>query len=194
MSDADDTARRRALEYLRRRGTEAPPTVLRERIAAAFAELDQVVGAVTAEEAARPGPPGEWTVQEVVDHLVETHRPGLDELRCLLAGRRPPGQPIPASLQSRAPLLRPWPWLRRELRTVHGDIQEALAGVPDGFATEARAPVVMVVPVPDPAGGRRILQWIEELDWKAYAIVWRVHALEHLEQIRQVLGAVRGGG
>jgi hypothetical protein len=33
---------------------------------------------------------------------------------------------------------------------------------------------------------------VEELDWKAYAIVWRLHVLDHLNQARKVLAAARG--
>jgi hypothetical protein len=36
------------------------------------------------------------------------------------------------------------------------------------------------------------LHWIEELDWKAYAIIFRLHVLDHLGQVRKVLKAVRG--
>jgi hypothetical protein len=136
------------------------------------------------------GIPGEWTIQEIVDHLVETHRPGLDELWCLLAGRRPPGDPIPASLQSKAPLQRPWPWLLAELARVHGDILRTLSAVPPDFATDARAPIVMVVNVPDEPGKVVPLHWVEALDWKAYAIVWRLHVIDHLKQAKKVHAAL----
>jgi hypothetical protein len=33
-------------------------------------------------------------------------------------------------------------------------------------------------------------EWIEDLDWRAYAAVLRVHTLEHLAQIRAILAAV----
>jgi hypothetical protein len=125
-----------------------------------------------------------------VDHLVETHRPGLDELWCLLAGRQPPGEPIPAGLQSKAPLLRPWPWLLEELRRVHGKILETLDAVPSDFTTDARAPLVMVVNVKDAEGRTAPLHWVEDLDWKAYAVVWRLHVVDHLNQARKVLAAI----
>src|SRR2546423_458784 len=64
----------------------------------------------------------DWSAQEIVDHLLETFRPGVDELRCLLADVRPPGDPIPAALQSKAPALRPWSWLRDELRRTQADV------------------------------------------------------------------------
>ena len=129
-----------------------------------------------------------------MDHLVETYRPGLDELWCLLAGRRPPGEPIPASLQSRAPLLRPWSWLLGELRGLHGEVLRTLGAVAADYTTDARAPLVMVVNVKDARGATRPLTWVEELDWKAYAIVsWRLHAIDHLHQARKVLAAAGAG-
>lgn len=182
-------AQDRARQYLRQRGTEVAGSVVRERVGVAFAALDALLGTVPEEVAARRTIPGEWTVQEIVDHLVETHRPGADELRCLLAGRRPPGEPIPAGLQSMAPDLRPWPWLRRELGRIHGDILELLAAAPDGYTTAARAPLVMVINVPTADGGFEPLHWVEDLDWKAYAITWRLHALDHLNQAKKVLTA-----
>ena len=81
-------AQANAREYLRAKGTLVPTPVLRARIADAFAALDALLGPLAAAEVTQAPIPGEWTVQEIVDHLVETHRPGLDELRCLLAARR----------------------------------------------------------------------------------------------------------
>jgi DinB family protein len=186
------TAKARARDYLRTRGTERPADEIVKAVGDAFASLGTFLDGVPAHRAGRRPTPGEWCVQEVVDHLVETHRPGLDELRCLLAGRRPPEPPIPASLQSRAPLLRPWPWLLRELGQVHGDILETLAGVPRDFETAARAPLVMVVNMKEASGKAAPLEWVEDLDWKAYALVWRLHAIDHLKQARAALAALDG--
>jgi len=184
-----DEAKAKAREYFRTRGT-APAASIHERVADAFGALDAFLAPISAATAARAGIPGEWTIQEIVDHLVETHRPGLDELWCLFAGRRPPGEPIPAGLQSKAPLHRPWPWLRAELDRIHGQILRALAGVPADFATAARAPIVMVVNVTDEDGTVAPLHWVEDLDWKAYAIVWRLHVIDHLKQARKVHAAL----
>src|SRR2546422_72143 len=146
---------------------------------------------LSAGQAARAPLAGEWTIQEIVDHLVEPCRRGLDELWCLLAGRRPPGEPIPASLQSKAPLLRPWPWLLDELARIHAEVQRTLAAVPPDFRTAATAPLVMVVNVKDTQGTTTPLAWVEDLDWKSYAIVsWRLHAIDHLNQARKVLAAM----
>jgi hypothetical protein len=182
-------AKAKARDYFSTKGTLMASSSIRERIGDAFSTLDAFLEPISAATAVRAGVPGEWTIQEIVDHLVETHRPGLDELWCLLAGRRPPGEPIPASLQSKAPLQRPWSWLRAELDRIHGEILRTLAAVPPNFATEARAPIVMVVNVPDEHGRIVPLHWVEDLDWKAYAIVWRLHVIDHLKQARKVHAA-----
>jgi len=188
--DTIEAAKAKAREYFATRGTLAPAGVLRERIAEAFESLETFLDTVSPAAAARTAIAGEWTIHEIVDHLVETHRPGLDELWCLLAGRRPPSEAIPAGLSSKAPLTRPWPWLRVELARIHGEILRTLDAVPPDFATNARAPIVMVVNVADERGTPVPVHWIEDLDWKAYAITWRLHVIDHLKQARRALAAV----
>jgi len=40
-------------------------------------------------------------------------------------------------------------------------------------------------------GRVRPLQWIEAIDWKAYAMAsWRLHAIDHMKQVRKVLAAL----
>jgi DinB superfamily len=188
--DTIEEAKAKAREYFAARGTLAPAAALRERIAEAFESLEAFLDTVPPAATARTATAGEWTIHEIVDHLVETHRPGLDELWCLLAGRRPPGEPIPAGLQSKTPLVRPWVWLRGELARVHGEILRTLGAVPSDFATAARAPIVMVVNVADERGKVVPVHWIEELDWKAYSITWRLHVIDHLKQAKRVLAAL----
>lgn len=180
----------KAREYFRDKGTLAPAATIRSRVAEAFAALDTFLAPISPATAGQVGIPGEWTIQEVVDHLVETHRPGLDELWCLIAGRRPPGEAIPASLQSKAPLLRPWSWLLADLGRIHGEILRSLAAIPPDLVTDARAPLVMVVNVTDERGTVVPLSWVEELDWRAYAITWRLHVIDHLKQAKKVLAAL----
>ena len=63
----------RAKAYLNEKGTQAPIAQIRERVADAFAAVDALLDGVTPGQArVQPGG-GEWSVHEVVDHLVETH-------------------------------------------------------------------------------------------------------------------------
>ncbi len=181
----------KAREYLHQRGTLLAPREIHERVRAAFVATEEFLNGVSEAVARRRPTPAEWCVQEVVDHLVETHRPSLDELRCLLRAERPSGGPIPASLQSRAPLERPWPGLVAELKRLHAEVLAILSAVPDGFTSEARAPLVMVTNARNPDGSESPLEWIEELDWKAYAVIFRLHEIDHLNQARRALKAVR---
>jgi hypothetical protein len=191
-TETEARAKEQAREYFRTKATALPKPQIVERVAEPLRTFDALLAPLSAAQAARAPIPGEWTIHEIVDHLVETYRPGLDELRCLLAGRRPPGEPIPASLQSKAPLLRPWRWLLDELGRLQAETLRTLDDVPEDFATEARAPLVMVVNVKDARGQTVPFHWVEDLDWKAYAIVsWRLHALDHLNQARKVLAAAR---
>jgi hypothetical protein len=178
------------MEYLRDRGTRLPAARIAERVGAAFQALDAALVPVTDEEARRRTLPGEWTVQEVVDHLVETHRASLDELRDLLADRRPSGGPIPASLQSPEPMAHRFQDLVEELRGLHVRILEVLGRAADRL-TDARARVVMVIDVREQDGTERPLSWVEEVDWKAYAIIFRLHEVDHLNQIKKILAAGR---
>jgi len=136
----------KAMEYLRDRGSRLAASQVHERVAAGFAALESFLDGITEAEARVRALPGEWSIQEVADHLVETHRPSLEELRDLLAGRRPPGEPIQAGLQSRDPLARPWTELLGELKRLQAEIVAALGAAPDRF-NDARAPIVMVINV-----------------------------------------------
>ena len=183
MTKAEREARERALAYFESKASLTPGEVA-EQISAAFDSLESVLAEVASSRAAVRATPDEWSAQEVLDHLVETFRPGVDELRCVLAGRRPPGEPIPAALASKAPTLRPWAWLRDEVTRTRRDVLELVRGVAPDFATAARVPIVMVVNVPDGPP----LHWVEDLEWKAYTIVsWRLHTIDHLKQIKRAL-------
>jgi len=179
----------KAKEYMHQKGTLLPAAQVHERVGAAFAAMETLLDGVGEAEARARAIPGEWTVQEVVDHLVETHRPSLDELRDLLEDRRPAGGPVPASLQSADPMGRRYGDLVSDLKAVHAAILRVLSGAPDRM-TAARAPLVMVINAKEPDGRQAPLHWIEELDWKAYAVTaFRLHELDHLNQIKKTLQA-----
>jgi hypothetical protein len=180
----------RAQEYLRQKGTGLPAAQIHERVGAAFAAMDALLDGVSEAEARARPIPAEWTVQEVVDHLVETHRPSLEELRDLLADRRPRGGPIPAALQSPDAMERRYADLVEALSALHREILAVLAAAPDRM-TGARAPVIMVVNAREADGREAPLHWIEELDWKAYAVIFRLHELDHLSQAKKTLMAAR---
>ena len=182
--------RTRVRDYLRDNGTHAPAPLIRRGVATAFDNLETCLRAIDADRAARRGWPGEWSLHEIADHVVETHRPSRDELRELLAGRRPAGPPIPASLQSKDPLARPWPTLLDDLTRVHAEIAADLGAAPDDWRTDVRARVVVVMNAEATDGTTVPLVWEDEIDWKAYAVFLRLHAIDHLNQARKVIAAL----
>jgi len=84
----------RMLDYLRTRASEMSAMAIRSRIHSAAGELEDAIAAVTASEARLRPFAGKWTIAEVVDHISQTQVRGAEELRHLLAGRRPPLPPV----------------------------------------------------------------------------------------------------
>lgn len=181
----------RALAYVRKRGTNAPVEEIRARVRATYLELEALVNALPAETAREHRPTSGWSVQEVVDHLVESDRPAVGQLSTLLSGRDV-DEPIPASLQSARPLDLDWQRLLHQLRTVHENVLELLAAATDEIPSTATAPVQMVVKCAGPDGTLTPVSWVERFDWKAFAILLHAHNREHIAQVRRILGA--GGG
>jgi hypothetical protein len=189
MSEREEQIRMR--EYLRDKGDRLPLTEVRERVAAAFGAMEALLAPVSAPVAAERPWSREWSIHEVVDHLILTHAPSVGELRDLLAGRRPAGPPIPAGLQSPDPFARPWGALRDALHAQHVDALRVLDGARD-VAIDVRAPVVAVVNVREADGGQAPFHWIEEIEWKAYAVfAFRLHTLDHIGQVKKLLAASR---
>src|SRR2546429_8001476 len=151
-AETQTALRARVRDYLRDNGTLAPTAVIRRRVTTAFENLEHFLRAADPTRAARRAWPAEWSLHEIADHVLETHRPSRDELRELLAGHRPAGPPIPASLQSKDPLGRPWAAVLDDLARVHADIVADLAAVPDDCPTSVRARVVVVMNAQATAG------------------------------------------
>jgi hypothetical protein len=191
-ADAEAALRVRVRDYLRDNGTQAPTALIRRRVATAFENLERCLRGVDADRAAQRAWPAEWSLHEIADHVVETHRPSRDELRDLLAGRRPAGPPIPASLQSKNPFARPWPAVLDDLARVHAEIVADLGAAPDDWPTDVRARVLVVMNAEGTDGAIVPLTWEDEIDWKAYAVFLRLHAIDHLNQARKVIARIEG--
>jgi hypothetical protein len=183
---------KRALAYLKLKGELARAAEIRQKVRAAVAALDDLLERVDEAEARLRPAPDSWSVQEVVDHLTVSHRRSLGELRSLLHGEMPEGGPVPAGLLSDAPLATPWKEALQALRRVHESLLALLAGADDTIPQDARAAVVMVVRVDAGDGSTRPLEWLEQLDWKSYAMALRAHVLGHAGQAERALAAVRG--
>ncbi|HVS82862.1 MAG TPA: DinB family protein [Pyrinomonadaceae bacterium] len=177
----------RALAYLKRKGTDAPIELLRQRIADAFADFETMIASVPPSLHRRSPAPDRWSAQEVVDHLIESHRPAVAQLESLLKGLTPETGAVPASLQSTDPLSRNWDELVAELKHIHASLISLLEDASDSCSLEVRVPVTMVMKADDRLGRQGSVQWEEQLDWKAFAQTLRVHTIEHRSQIERTL-------
>lgn len=180
----------RALAFLARRGTAAAVAALRSELAEAARSIEERFAAVPVAVRAKSPAPGKWSPVEILDHLVRSHEPAIDQLRALLAGREPGGVAIPAGLSTPAAERASWDELAARLAATHG----ALLALVDGASAESslapKAVVEMVVKIPDAAGVPAPVHWFERLDWKAFVQAIRAHTLEHRTQLESTLAKV----
>ena len=92
----------RMVDYLHSRAQTLGASEICEQTRAAAGELEKVVGAADEREVRRKPFVGKWHMDDVVDHISQTQIRGAEELRHLLAGRRPPGPPVYEALKSGA--------------------------------------------------------------------------------------------
>jgi len=189
----DRPERTAAVEYLRRKGTEASVSRLVAGLRSTFQKFEQTIDRVPEALRQRRSDAVSWSVHEIVDHLVESHRPAVLELRELCAGVSPRGGPIPARLTSASPFARSWGLLVLELRDIHANILQLTADAGDAAPLTAKAPFVMVVKVPG-SNAPEVLEWVETLDWKAYVQAIRVHTHEHCAQVERTVSALHHHG
>lgn len=182
----------RMLEYLRSRAEALTPVQLRDRVRAAMKELDTALGGLDEAAARRQPLPGEWSAAQVVDHVAQTQIRAADELRHLLAGRRPPAPPVYDALTSGAATWAPWPELLAGLRAANAEFDATLSVTVGSGVTAgpAAARTVLVVNRTSPDGRQTPEIFVVDLGWKAYALVQRLHLLDHRTQVRSLRGAL----
>ncbi len=112
-----------------------------------------------------------------------------DELRHLLAGRRPPAPPVYDSLVSGAAAWAPWAELLEGVRAADAEF-DALLGAATAAEPPATATVRAILVVNRPEGEPEI--FAAELGWKEYALVQRLHLLDHRTQVRTLRAAPAG--
>jgi hypothetical protein len=157
-------------------------------VRSAGAELQAALAGLGEADARRPIRPQEWTVAQVVDHIAQSTVRAAEELRHLVAGHRPPGPPIYEGLLSGAAHRVPWSELIEGLQEASAALDAVLEDAvrrppPDDRA--ASAPTILTT---DPGSGAEL--FAAELTWKEYALVQRLHFLDHREQIRRLRAAL----
>lgn len=178
----------RALDYVRRRGTESLLSDIRSRVAGTYAEFEALVDTVSADQArTRPEPSG-WCVQEIVDHVSVSDRLALGQLTRFLAGETVE-PPIPAGLQSAAPLELDWRDLVAGFREIHRSLLATLDALSDEVPLAGSIPVEMVVKCAGADGSLGPVHWVQSFDWKAFAILLSIHNREHIAQMQRTLAS-----
>ncbi|HVP49364.1 MAG TPA: DinB family protein [Bryobacteraceae bacterium] len=184
----------RMLEYLRSRAESMGTAGIRERIRAAARELESAVAGVSEAQASLRPIKDKWTIAEVVDHIAQTQIRAAEELRHLFAGRRPPGPPVYEALRSGAARWAPWTELVDGLKSANEELIALLASAPESAhppdAAAVRTVLVVSRALPD---GRTAPQiFITDLDWREYALLQRLHLLDHRTQIKNLRAALAG--
>ncbi len=159
------------------------------RFRAAVAELEGALAGLTETEARRRPAEGGWSIAEVVDHYAQSTIRSADELRHLLAGRRPPAPPVYEGILSGAGAWAPWDELVAGLRSANAEVDALLAEAtrrepPTGPTVQA----ILVVNATAAGGAVVPDRFPAELTWKEYALVLRLHALDHRSQVRTLRG------
>jgi hypothetical protein len=181
----------RTLEYLNARAAELSVPQIRDRIRAAAQEIESVVAAVDPADARRRPVEGKWNIAEVVDHISQTQIRGAEELRHLLAGRRPPLPPVYEAIRSGAGQWAPWQMLTEELHEANQSMITLLEGVNEEPPSPPTVKTVMVTlrTAADGSTGPQI--YFLELGFKQYALLQRLHLLDHRTQIKKLRASLQ---
>lgn len=154
-------------------------------------ELEAALAPVTEEEARSRPFPGKWTIGEVADHIAQTQIRAAEELRHLVAGRRPPGPPVYEALRSGAPAWAPWTELADGVRSANQEVLAVLDAISESNVPEgAAARSILVISRPNADNGATAQIFSAELNWKEYALVQRLHLLEHRNQVKKLREAL----
>ena len=182
----------RMLDYLRTRSVSMSTDAIRLRVQTAAQELESAIAGINAEQARLRPHAGKWTIAEVVDHIAQTQVRGAEELRHLLAGRRPPLPPVYEALRSGAGQWAPWELLVEELCAANRSMLEVLENATDqpflGTLPTVKTVVVALRKQEDGRTGPQI--FFAELKWKEYALLQRLHLLDHRRQIKELQAAI----
>jgi DinB superfamily len=194
------------MDYLHSRAQTLSATEICERLRAAASELEKIVRAADETLVRRRPFAGKWHMADVVDHISQTQIRGAEELRHLLSGRRPSGPPVYEALKSGASDWAPWPTLVAGLHDANSEMIAVLesasvdanwlvSGQHSNTGPPEAAPTVCTLVVANTklADDQLIAQlFIAELNWKEYALLQRLHLLDHRTQMKKLIAACAG--
>ena len=180
----------RMLEYLKMRAKEMGAAAICQRIRSAAADLENAAGEVRPSDARVRPIAGKWNLAEVIDHIAQTQVRGAEELRHLLEGRRPPLPPVYEALRSGAAQWAPWDLLVADLREANRSMIELLERASEEAAEGPRVKTLLVALCKLEDGSSRPQLFFADLTWKEYALLQRLHLLDHRRQLKSIQAAV----
>ncbi|MEK7362885.1 MAG: DinB family protein [candidate division NC10 bacterium] len=162
--------------YLRSQGAKLSAEQIRDRIQEASDEFLGVVQGATEALVRKAPAPGEWSLAEILDHLVTTEERITGVINGLVAGRKPPA---PLEIGATSGIAsQPWP----ELLVRLSRSQAALSALLTANRHEPH------VDLRFPEG------YFGDINWKEYALILRLHYKDHAGQARNTLEALGGTG
>lgn len=183
----------RIVEYLETRTATLAPEAIRDRLRASSTQFENDAAAVSEEQARSHPIAGKWSIAEIVDHVAQTQIRSAEELRHLVAGRRPPYPPVYEGLRSGAPDFAPWSELLEGLRAANHEVVavlDAALSAPESVRATVDAVVVVTRALGD---GRTAPQrFVVELGWREYGLFCRMHLMDHWNQIKKLVSAANG--
>lgn len=182
----------RMMEYLESRSAQLSAPAICQRVRAAARELEDAVASAPPRQIRLRPVAGKWTIAEVVDHISQTQIRGAEELRHLLAGRRPPLPPVYEALRSGAAAWAPWETLVEDLHHANQSMIEVLEHASDAPppASDPTVRTLLVALTAQPGGETGSQLWFADLPWKQYALLQRLHLLDHRTQVRNLIAAL----
>jgi hypothetical protein len=116
-------------------------------------------------------------------------------LRHLLSGRRPPAPPVYEALTSGAALWAPWAELLDGLSSANEEMSAQLAATTGAEAARvtgstATARTILLANRRTPDGRVVPETFVADLDWREYALVQRLHLLDHRTQVKNLRAAL----
>lgn len=179
----------RMIDYLTARGGELSPAEICARVRAAADEFEAAFADVSEEDArARPAP-GKWTLLEVLDHVAQSQVRAAEELRHLFAGRRPPLPPVYEGLKSGAASWAPLEQIAGDVREANRELLNVLqAGLESTSTAKVAGVIVANSKLPD--GSLKPQIFLYDLNWREYALLQRLHLLDHRRQVKEIRAAI----
>ena len=149
---------------------------MRQKLVASHAALETALVGLGEDESRRRE--AGWSIREIIDHLAQTNIRAAEELRHLLTGRRPPLPPVYEGLLSGGAVWAPVDELVVGLQASNVELQAVLAKGGDTGDHPVTARTIVVVNERRPDGTVEAATFPIELEWRAYAMVQRLHAID----------------